>query len=98
MTDLSTETTTEPTGAPTTNIMAVPVTKGSGSVDVDLSTLPDDVYREALLQGLKVLVNRGMSKITKEALPDEATRKSEAMLKAQKNVDDLKAGKVKITG
>lgn len=79
-------------------IMAIAVTKSGNTVDVDTAKLPDDVYREALLQGLKVLINRGMSKITKEALSDDATRKAEADHKANANVEDLYTGKVKLTG
>lgn len=82
----------------TANFMSIAVTKSGNSVDVDLSKLPDDVYREALLQGLKVLVNRGMSKVTKEALPDDVARKAEADHLAKVNVDKLYTGDVKLTG
>jgi hypothetical protein len=83
--------------APST-LIAIPLKNGAGSVDVDTARLPDDVYREALLQGLKVIAERAMSKITKEAYPDEAERKAAIKAKAQANVDDMYAGKVKITG
>jgi hypothetical protein len=76
----------------------VPVTKSKGFVEIETDNLPDEVYKEALLQGLKVLVNRGMSKITKANIPDEATFKAEAQAKAKKNVEDIYAGKVRITG
>jgi hypothetical protein len=76
----------------------VPVTKSKGFVEIETDNLPDEVYKEALLQGLKVLVNRGMSKITKADIPDEATFKAEAQAKAEKNVEDIYAGKVRITG
>lgn len=80
-------------------IMQIAVTKSKGSaVDIDTDKLPQEVYEEALRQGLKVLVNRGMSKITKAELGDEATVKAEALTKAQKNVDDIYAGKVKLSG
>jgi hypothetical protein len=83
--------------APST-LIAIPLKNGAGSVDVDTAKLPDDVYREALLQGLKVIAERAMSKITKEAYPDEAERKAAIKAKAQANVDDMYLGKVKITG
>jgi len=101
MSDLNatTDAGTEPTTTDdASTLMSIAVTKSGNLVDVDLSKLPDGVYREALLQGLKVLINRGMSKITKEALPDDATRKAEADHKANANVADLYAGKVKLTG
>lgn len=96
-TDTGTDTGTEPNTAPGT-IMSIAVTKSGNSVDVDTSKLPDDVYREALLQGLKVLINRGMSKVTKEALPDDAARKAEADHLAGVNVEKLYSGDVKLTG
>ena len=90
--DLSTD-----TSAPQT-LMSIPLKNGAGSVDVDTSKLPDDVYREVLLQGLKVLAERAMSKITKEAYPDEGERKAAIKAKAEANVQDMYEGKVKITG
>jgi phosphoribosylformylglycinamidine (FGAM) synthase PurS component len=65
---------------------------------VDTAKLPDDVYREALLQGLKALSERAMSKITKEAYPDEAERKAAIKAKAEDNIDKMYRGEVKITG
>ena len=85
------------TEAPST-LIAIPLKNGAGSVDVDTARLPDEVYREALLQGLKVIAERAMSKITKEAYPDEAERKGAIHAKALANVEDMYAGKVKITG
>jgi hypothetical protein len=79
-------------------IISVPLKNGAGSVDVDARFLPDDVYREALLQGLKVIAERAMSKLTKEAYPDDAERKSAIRAKAEANVEDMYRGKVKITG
>lgn len=83
--------------APST-ILNVPITKGKGSVAIDTAQIPQEVYEEALLQGLKVLLNRGMSKITKAELGDDDTVKKEAMLKAEKNAEDVLAGKIKFTG
>ena len=71
---------------------------GAGEVSVDTSQLPDEVYREALMQGLKVIAERAMSKITKEAYPDEAERKNAIRVKAEANIADMYAGKTKITG
>ncbi len=87
----------EATVAPSTNIQ-IALKTGAGTVEVDTSQLPDAVYREALMQGLKVIAERAMSKITKEAYPDEAERKSAIRAKAEANIADMYAGKTKITG
>jgi len=79
------------------SILTIPVTKSKGSVEIDTSTLPDDVYREVLIQGLKVLANRGMSKITKASTKDEAELKTLAQEQAEKNVEAMKAGKIKFS-
>src|SRR5260221_5038611 len=81
-----------------TNIITVPIPKGKGMVQLDLAKLNDDVFRELVLQGAKVLLTRGMSKITKAELGDEDKVKAEAMLKAEANVTDLYEGKVRMTG
>jgi hypothetical protein len=79
-------------------VISVPLKNGAGSVDVDTRYIPDDVYREALLQGLKVLAERATSKITKAAYPDEAERKAAIKAMAEANVQDIYSGNVKITG
>lgn len=79
-------------------ILSIPITKGKGSIDVDTSAIPEDVYAEALLQGLKVLLNRGASKITKETYPNEAELKVAAMAKAQEQLEMVMASKIKFTG
>ena len=63
-----------------------------------IEALPQEVYNEILLQGFKAVLNRGMSKITLADLGDADKVKSEAMLKAQANLEDVQAGKVRITG
>lgn len=102
MTDLDTHdaATLAPTpdaNAPST-IVSITIKNGAGSVDVDTAKLPDDVYREALMQGLKVIAERAMSKITKEAYPNETERKAAIKAKAEANVQDMYDGKTKITG
>jgi len=95
MTDLSTDNAAET--VPST-VITFALKNGAGDISVETGNLPEDVYREALLQGLKVLCERGMSKLTKEAYPDEAERKAAIKAKAEGNVNDLYAGKVKLTG
>lgn len=97
MTDLSNDIATEAT-APASSAITISLKNGAGTVEVDTAQLPDDVYREALMQGLKVIAERAMSKITKEAYPDEAERKAAIKAKAEANIADMYAGKIKITG
>ena len=93
MTDLSVDDT-----APPSTIIKFALKNGAGEVEVDSAKVPDEVYREALLQGFKLLSERAMSKITKEAYPDEAERKAAIKAKAEDNIDKMYRGEVKITG
>lgn len=86
-----------PTTAPS-SLLKFALKNGAGEVEVDTANLPDAVYREALMQGLKAIAERGMSKLTKEAYPDEAERKAAIKAKAEANVQDMYAGKTKVTG
>lgn len=76
----------------------IPVTKGKGTISINTADLPDDVYREVILQGLKVLVNRGASKITKETYPKPDELKAAAMAKAEEQVELIKTSKIKFSG
>lgn len=101
MTNVDTDTTAgaDIDGAATpSTIVTIALKNSAGNVEVDTARLPDDVYREALMQGLKIIAERGMSKLTKEAYPDETERKQAIKAKAEANVDDMYSGKVKITG
>lgn len=80
------------------SVVSIPVTKGKASVDVELDSLPEDVYREAMIQGMKVLLNRGMSKITKETYPNEEELHAAALAKATENLEACKEGKIRFTG
>lgn len=79
-------------------IIRVPITKGKDFIELDTSTIPDDVYREMLLQGAKVLLNRGQSKITKASTKDEAEMKKLAMEAANKQLELVMTSKIKFTG
>jgi hypothetical protein len=83
--------------APSTEL-SFALKNGAGEISVETGRLPESVYREALMLGLKAISERGMSKLTKEAYPDEAERKAAIKTKAEANVQDMYAGKVKITG
>ncbi len=76
----------------------IPITKAKGVITVDTDKIPEDVYREALLQGLKVLLNRGASKITASSIPDKEAREAEAMKIAEAQLDLVLTSKIKFTG
>jgi hypothetical protein len=100
MTDLSTDIATEasaPAGD-TSAMIKFALKNGAGEVEVDTNRLPIEVYKEALMQGLKVLAERAMSKITKEAYPVEEERKAAIKAKAEQNIQDMYDGKTKLTG
>ena len=79
-------------------LLKVPVVKGKSYVEIDTSQLPDHVYREALLQGLKVLVNRGQTQITKATYAEPAKLQEKAMEVAEATLENMYAGKIRIMG
>lgn len=85
---------TEPT------FYTIPVTKGKASIEINIDDVPNDVYKEALLLGLKELVNRGMSKVTVAKLEGAELDKAKAaaMAIAAKNVEAIKTSKIKFAG
>lgn len=100
MTDIDTTTTPAATPAPEKTIYTIPVTKAKASIDIAVDDVPDDVYKEALLLGLKELVNRGMSKITVAKLEGAELEKAKAaaLAQAQKNVEAIKTSNIKFAG
>lgn len=76
----------------------VPITKGKSTITVNLDAVPDDVYAEIVLQGLKVLLNRGMSKVTKETYPNADEMKAKAMEVAAAQLEMVNTSKIKFTG
>lgn len=81
-------------------LLQIPITKGKGFIEIEADELPDNVYKEALVQGLKVLANRGQTKISVTGLTGEklAEARKAAMDKAEQTKADLLAGKVRIVG
>lgn len=79
-------------------VLQIPVTKGKATIDFDTDWLSDDVYTIVVMEGLKTLLNRGTSKVTKETYPDEAELRAKAMEIAADQVDKVKAGDIKRTG
>jgi len=79
-------------------IFKVPVVKAKTYLEVKSGILPDHVYHEALLLGLKTLLNRGQTKITKEAFPEPEKLRAEAMEKAEETLANMYTGKIRIAG
>jgi len=78
--------------------VSVMITKGKATVTFNTATLPDHIYTAALALGLKELANKGMSKITKVLYENPEELKAAAMAQAQKNVEAINAGTIKIPG
>lgn len=76
----------------------IPITKAKASIVFDTSVMSDEMYEEILIQGLKVVLNRGTTKITKETYPDEDELKAAAMAKAEEQVEAVKSGTIRRTG
>ena len=81
-------------------LLQIPITKAKAFIEIDDEQLPENVYREALVQGLKVLANRGQTKISVAGLTGEklAEARKAALDKAEQTKVDLLAGKVRIIG
>ena len=81
-------------------VVAIPITKGAASIDMDTEKLPEAVYFEALKLGLKELANRGMSKITVAKLEgdDLAKARAAAMEVAAKNAEKIMKGDIRFSG
>src|SRR5258708_13592189 len=79
-------------------VLQVPIMKGKGFVEIDTEALPDEVYKESMLLGLKDLANRGMSKLTKASTKDAEELASLAMAQAEKNVEAIAQGKIRFLG
>lgn len=92
------------------HVLEIQITKGKGVIQVNTNGLEEggdltpEVYREAMIQGLKVILNRGMSKITKEGFTDNAGNldeegmKAAAMAIAAKTFQDMKENAIRFTG
>lgn len=76
-------------------LINVPITKAGAKLAVETDDLPEDMYAMALAEGLKVLLNSRMSKITTKGLEgdDLAKAKTDALARGQENLDKLVAGK-----
>ena len=78
--------------------LKIEITKAKQVLEFDTKDVPDHVYAEAVRQGFKVLLNRGMTKITKELYPKAEELIAAAFEKAKTTFADLQAGKIRIIG
>jgi len=79
--------------------LPIPITKaGNKTIEISTDNIPDEMYNIALAEGLKVLLNRGMSKVPAskglEGKELEDVHVS-AYTIAEKNVEKLYAGELK---
>lgn len=87
-------------------VFQVPISKGGKTAFIEVNgaspeeggDIPDDVMHEVILQGLKVVLNRSMTKITGETYPNEDERKAAAMAKAQQNFEAMKRSEIRFMG
>lgn len=80
-------------------IFQVPCVKGKSTMEVDSDKITDEAtYREIFLQGLKVVLNRGTSKVTGTTYPVADELKAKAIEIAEEQLGLIYAGKIKITG
>lgn len=73
---------------------SVPITKGKGELEVETKDFSDDVYNYIYAEGLKAVLNKGMTKVTAKDIPDEDERRAEAMKIATETLEKLIAGEV----
>lgn len=80
--------------------LRIPVVKAKHYLEVKTGPdhLPEHVYREALSLGLKQLLNRGQTKVTKEAYPEPEQLRKVAMEKAEETLAAMYAGKIRVVG
>lgn len=83
-------------------MLSVPVAKCKGGfIDIDPDLIPPEMWTEVVLQGLKSVLGRGMSKISKTTYPNEDELKAAALAKAQENAAAIMANdqkKIKLSG
>src|SRR5882762_2344156 len=78
-------------------ILKVPVSKTGTTLDVDVDAIPQDAFAIIVMEGLKVLLGKKMSKITVAKLEgaDLAKAQEAALEVAKSNLSDIMADKVK---
>lgn len=77
-------------------ILSIPITKAKRAIDVETDDLSPEVYQRALEEGLKVLLNKNMSKITTTGLEGDKLIEAQdaAFAKGLENFEAVKSGKI----
>jgi len=79
------------------DLYVVAVSKADTIFNVDSSKLSDELYREAVLLGLKAMMERGLAKFTKNNTNGAEELTAKAAAAANENYNDLMAGTYKLT-
>jgi hypothetical protein len=79
-------------------VLRIPVVKGKTYLEVLPDDMPIHVYTEALVLGFKQILNRGQTKVTKEAYPEPEALKAKAMEIAEATLENMYAGKIRVAG
>ncbi len=79
-------------------MLRIPVTKAGKDffVEIDTNAIPAEVFEEAVKLGLKDLMGRGMSKLTKAAYGGDEAKLAAAQ--AGKNLEAINAGSIRFSG
>jgi hypothetical protein len=96
---IMTDTIVEIEGAAPSTILTVSISKGrSGDLEVDTAKLAEYVYIQALKEGTKVLVNKGMSKLVKSDFKTMPEFQAAVRAKAEENLKAMYEGTMVIRG
>ena len=85
-------------------VVQIVITKAKSFIPVDTGAIEEggdlttEVYKEALILGLKAILNRGTTKITKETYPDEKEMRAAAMAQAEKIYKQMKTNDIRFVG
>lgn len=81
-------------------VLKVIITKAGETLEVDTNAIPPDAYRIIVMEGLKAVLNKGMSKIKTKDLEGEDLEKAKAaaLAKAKENLEQVMADKLRKAG
>jgi hypothetical protein len=79
-------------------VLRIPVVKAKTYLELIPDDMPIHVYTEALVLGFKQILNRGQTKVTKEAYPEPEALKAKAMEIAEATLENMYAGKIRVAG
>ena len=74
------------------------ISKAKADVELCFADLPEEVYEQCLVWGAEHYANGGMTKITKNEIPDDEERQEKALEVGSKRIADMLKGDIKIPG